>query len=244
MTKRRSLLALSIAMAVSGCSTVAGLKQDLASGYDAVAGTFTKQVDPVEEEKKKLPVYDGTCPPATIRPDLQRLVEFYDPKNPTDATRISEATIDAIVNTCRAQGDGIVMQIDLALTGRTGPKARSKSSDKPSFAYPYFVAVTDAQGNVISKEIFAASLAFGADQNKVSQNETIFQNMPVPDTAQGQSYSVIIGFQLTPEQLAYNEQHPAAATDADQAPAAASTPPAAAPKTLPAKKPAKPAGNS
>lgn len=198
------MLAFASLLALGGCSTLEGLKTDLASGFDSVSDKVASVVDP-DAERKKQPVYDGSCPQASLRPDLRRLVEFYDPDKPADAGKISEVTITNISNICRIENGALVMQIDLSLDGKTGPKARVKPNDKPSFAYPYFVAVTDPQGNVLSKEIFAASIAYGPAQNELKQTESIFQNMPFPDKTIGQTYSVIVGFQLTPEQLAYNQ---------------------------------------
>lgn len=194
-----------------------GLKDDLSRGYDSVTGTFAKAIDPVKEEKKKLPVYDGTCPQASVRQDLAHLTEFTDDSKPSDGTMISELEIAAIHNTCRTENGTIVMQIDLELAGRTGPKGRMQPGDKPSFAYPYFVAVTDAQGNVLSKEIFAASVSYGKDQTQIQQSENIFQNMPFPDSSSGETYAVIVGFQLTAEQLTYNQSHPRMATGSSPA---------------------------
>ncbi len=194
-------------LSIAGCSTFEGLKSDLSSGFKSASNTVANVVDP-DEEKKKLPVYDGSCPTVSARPDLRRLVEFYDPEKPVEATKISEITMTSVRNVCRIENGQLVMQIDFALEGNTGPKARVKPSDKPSFAYPYFVAVTDPQGNVLSKEIFASTVAYGSDQKELKQTESIFQNMPFPDATIGQSYSVVVGFQLTPQQLAYNQTNP------------------------------------
>ena len=205
-------LALISVLALGGCSTFEGLKEDLSKGYHSVAGTVsdvTSDITDPDAEKKKLPVYDGTCPAVSVRPDLRRLVEFYDPSKTSEAGKISEISIDAVRNVCRIENAQLVMQIDFSLSGKTGPKARVQPSDKPSFAYPYFVAVTDPQGNVLSKEIFAASVAYASDQKEIKQTESIFQNMPFPDSSIGQSYTVVVGFQLTPEQLAYNQANPA-----------------------------------
>lgn len=200
-------LLLAVLILLSGCSTFEGLKSDLTSGYNSIASAFDKAPPDPKEEKRKLPVYDGTCPPVSVRPDLSSLTEFYDPVSPSDKSKISEISITNVRGTCRVEKDGLVMQVDLSFAGRTGPKARAKSSDKPSFAYPYFVAVTDAQGIVISKEIFAASVSYGAEQNSLTLSESIFQSMPFPDPAAGKVYSVVVGFQLTPEQLSYNQTH-------------------------------------
>lgn len=201
-----SALVLASALALSACSTFEGLKNDLSSGYNSLTNSVASIAQPdANAERKKMPAYDGTCPPVSVRPDLKRLVEFTDEEKPTDSTKMSEVTINGVTNTCRVENGTIVMQIDIALYGQTGPKARVKPSDKPSFAYPYFIAVTDQTGNVVSKEIFAASLAYGANQKDINQTESVFQNIPVPDKEAGQNFNVIVGLQLTPQQLAYNQ---------------------------------------
>ncbi len=210
--KFNALLLVSV-LALTSCSTVSGLKNDLAVGYDKIAGVFHSPPDPVKEEKKKLPVYDGTCPPVTVRPDLARLVDFHDAAKTSASDKVSEVNIVDVKNVCRMEKETLLMQIDLTLSGRTGPKARIKSGDKPSFAYPYFVAVTDSQGTVVSKEIFAASLAYGATQNELAQGETVFQAMPFPGLTQGIAYNVVVGFQLTSDQLAYNQGNTLAHSD-------------------------------
>lgn len=181
-----------------------GLKQDIASGYNSVTGYISKMVDPVKEAKKQLPLYDGTCPVVTVRPDLAKLVDFANEANPSTGNISSEVWITGINNICRVEGETLVMQIDIALAGKTGPKGRIKPNDQPNFAYPYFVAVTDAQGNVLSKEMFAATMSYGRNQNETQGMESIFQNMPFPDTASGEIFNVVLGFQLNDVQLGYN----------------------------------------
>jgi predicted small secreted protein len=198
------LFALSL-ISLSGCATMNGLTSDVSTGWDKMANWVSPH-QAAKEEKKKLPVYDGTCPNVTVRPDLKHLVEFSDPAKPSDDTKISDVTIQNVENVCRIENSGLIMQLDISLYGQTGPKGRMKPGDKPSFAYPYFVAVTDEQGNVVSKEIFAASLAYGKEQKDINQTETVFQAMPFPDTGAGKMYNVIVGLQLTPEQLAYNQR--------------------------------------
>jgi predicted small secreted protein len=195
-------------LTLNACSTMQGLKHDLTSGYNAVTGQFAKWVDPETAAKMKLPVYDGTCPSVSVRPDLQRLVEFVNDAKPSDSTKISEVDILHVQNTCRVGQDALTMQIDITLAGKTGPKARVKSSDQPSFAYPYFIAVTDDTGTVLSKEIFAATLAYGKDKKELTQTENIFQNMPFPNKEDGRIYNVIVGFQLTEPQHEYNQKNP------------------------------------
>ncbi len=198
---------------------------DIKSGFESLTGGDDKTAADANG------VYNGQCPPVQARTDLKDLFDFYNPEKPSDASKISEIHITDVKNSCRVEGESLVMQIDLALTGKVGPKARVKATDKPSFAYPYFVAVTDADGVVVAKEIFAASIAYAPNQNEITQRESVFQTMPIPDEKKGQSYNVIVGFQLTPEQLAYNNSHtPQTAIAPAAAPVVQANPPPVAVK--------------
>ncbi len=208
----RSALSLTTIAMLAGCSTFAGLQDDFSKGYanlsESLGGVLSPPPDPVKEQKKRLPVYDGTCPQVSVRPDLARLVDFHTGDSHKESNIASEVEITNVRNTCRVENNALVMQIDIDLSGKTGPKARIKSNDQPNFAYPYFVAVTDSTGIVLSKEIFAAPVSYGRKENTNAHTETIFQNMPFPDASSGKTYNVIVGFQLDETQLAYNRTSP------------------------------------
>lgn len=108
--------------------------------------------------------------------------------------------------TCQSADTGMTAEIAINFDGALGPKARWKEGDEPSFAYPYFVAVTNAQGAVMSKEIFAASVSYGAKENTLRQVETISQALPGNALETPALYTIVLGFQLSDEQLAYNRQ--------------------------------------
>ncbi|PZQ46019.1 MAG: hypothetical protein DI551_06000 [Micavibrio aeruginosavorus] len=202
-------LALATLLCLSACETMQGWGDDISSGFDTLGEKVASLTDPIttaKAERHNLPVYDGSCPSVSVRPDLAHLTEFQKPESTAESTKVSEVDIMGVQNTCRVEGDHLVMQIDISLIGKTGPKARARATDKPSFAYPYFIAVTDEQGNVVSKEIFAVSLAYTAEQKDINQTESVFQSMPFPDTGAGKSYQVVLGFQLSDDQLAYNQR--------------------------------------
>jgi hypothetical protein len=211
MALKRILLILPI-LALGGCATWDALTNDISQGYQSVANYVEKKLDPIIEKKKTLPVYDGACPNVSTRADLAHLVDFNANGKAEPSNVTSEVTIKNVDNVCRVEGDSIAMQIDFVLEGKLGPKGRMKANDQPNFAYPYFVAVVDGHGQVIYKEIFAATIAYDRDEKRKSIKETIFQSMPFPDTGSGESYNVIIGFQLDDEQLAYNQKFAASAS--------------------------------
>lgn len=211
MVLNRILLILPI-LVLGGCATWDGLTSDLSTGYKSVASFVEKKLDPIIEKKKTLPLYDGACPNVSTRGDLAHLVDFHANGKAEPSNVSSEVTIKNVENVCRVEGDSIAMQIDFALDGKLGPKGRMKANDQPNFAYPYFVAVVDGNGKVIYKEIFAATIAYDRDEKRKSIKETIFQSMPFPDSGSGESYSVVLGFQLDETQLAYNQKYGTAYT--------------------------------
>lgn len=213
----RILLILPL-LALSGCATWDALTSDISHGYKSVANFVEKKLDPIIEKKKTLPVYDGACPSVSTRADLAYLVDFNANGKAEPSNVASEVTIKNVENVCRVEGDSIAMQIDFVLDGKLGPKGRMKANDQPNFAYPYFVAVVDGRGQVIYKEIFAATIAYGRDEKRKSIKETIFQSMPFPDSGAGESYSVVIGFQLDDEQLAYNQRYGTSASSSASRP--------------------------
>lgn len=73
---------------------------------------------------------------------------------------------------------------------------------------PYFVAII-SNGQVIAKEIFDLKLPFENGERKVMVKESIAHiDIPIASGHAPEDYSVTIGFQLTPEQAAYNRTAP------------------------------------
>lgn len=197
MKKFTSLLLLAV-LALGACETVEGFKRDTQALWD--------RLQPKTDQQSALltPVAAG-CPAISIMPDLKSLVEFRDPQNPLPANLISEFNMVGVQSECTQKGDQLAMEIQVVFTGKLGPKAKANKADKPSFAYPYFIAVTETDtGSVVAKEVFAASVSYGADQKDVKQIETITQNLPIKSKEDLRKYRVMVGFQLDENQLAYN----------------------------------------
>ena len=144
------------------------------------------------------------CPPVKITPDLQEIVEFPDLSNPSPKTEISRLRIRSVQRHCTYKEEELAVRLDISFDGRLGPKARIRETDKPSYAFPYFVAVSGPDGNILAKGLFAASVSYGAEENEISRTDTITQRMPLNEDGSLPDYTILIGFQLAEEQLAYN----------------------------------------
>lgn len=121
--------------------------------------------------------------------------------NPKDV--LVEARITNTRGGC-SYGDGsVTMDVNVEFTAWRGPAAWLEK-DVP---VQYFVAVTDAQDRILNKATFDVKMP--VPRLQVTPRETIQepleQVIPVSSPAEGGSYKVMIGFQLTPQQLEFNK---------------------------------------
>lgn len=198
------------ALLLGGCQTLEGIQRDLGSFGSAINEKAAALSATDEEEtagaegQMQASTASDICPDIMIDPQLDSMTEFFDAKKPSDDTKISEIKIVRTQSECESDGEYLTMRIDMHFEGSLGPKARRKEGDRPFFAYPYFVTVTDIQGNELASELFAASVTYDADQQSMALIDTIRQRLPLNDDGSVPSYQIQIGFQLTEDQLFYN----------------------------------------
>ena len=110
--------------------------------------------------------------------------------------------IQGVRGFCRYVGTNpITMEIEIDFAFGKGPKATASSR-----TYPVFVTVTRRDRSVLAKEKFDIQVAWPAGSDVVRYTETI-PGIVIPranETISGSNFEVIVGFDLTPEQLAYN----------------------------------------
>jgi len=209
---RRIIFLLPILL-LTACQTWTAAKNDISQ---IISPPATREIPPSTEnpDAPMAAMAAGVtvpCPSVRIMDDLKNAIEFTDMAHPSDKTEVGRLSMSDIQVTCQSASAGMVAEITIHFEGTLGPKARWKDGDEPSFAYPYFVAVTNPQGTVLSKEIFAASVSYGAQENALRQVETISQALPGNALETPALYTIVLGFQLSDEQLAHNRQKLAAA---------------------------------
>lgn len=90
--------------------------------------------------------------------------------------------------------------------------------------FEYFVSIVDAQQNILTKRTYRIPFEFGPRLQALTKQDELIENLPLRDTGTGGNYAVVVGLQLTPEQLQFNR--------ASTRPPSMSIPPSV---TLPAK---------
>ncbi len=146
------------------------------------------------------------CPKIEIVDDLSSISDFIDPKSSDPKNLISRVDVQNAQTSCDLSSKTAIVDLKITFNGELGPKGRKQKTDKPFFSFPYFVAVTTPSGKILAKEIFAASMTFNANEDTHTYHENLRQIIPIPNEKQARFFKVLIGFQVTPDQLEYNRQ--------------------------------------
>ena len=143
------------------------------------------------------------CPQVTIINELAALHQFTNPAKPSPAGSISSIMMSHLDTNCTYNRNNVVVELNLTFEGTLGARAKVWNTDRASFAYPYFLAITTPSGTIAAKEIFAIAFSYDKNQDTVSRTERIRQIIPLNGDYSARN-SILIGFQLTGEELAYN----------------------------------------
>lgn len=140
------------------------------------------------------------CPQASVLFDAARLVNFHGGDSIQNVGFTAE--IAGVRSFCEYEdGEPIISDLEVEFAFGRGAAATGSS-----YAYPYFVAVTRRGTAVIAKETFAIEAEFPSDRNIVYGSDRI-QRITIPrasDDIQGQNFEIVVGFELSQEQLEWN----------------------------------------
>lgn len=148
------------------------------------------------------PSPQGPCPTVSIVGDAARLTQYREGPG-RDLTDVRyRAEISNVQFSCRYRRDGgltAALAIDIVAT--RGPAAEDGSGN-----FPFFVAIADSRQNILAKEVFDSAIEFAPRQRRAGVREEIDQELPLAGEDSGANYEVLVGFQLTAEQLEQNRR--------------------------------------
>ena len=140
-----------------------------------------------------------TCPAATTVPDLQTIARVA-PSGKDDDIQ-SAGRIAAVRSSCKQEDAGVATDLSIDFSAlRTGPSVKH-------IDLPYFVAIADATGNILGKQIFAIGLDFPGDTPTIKTTEKVTAHLPLKNPQLGDVYTIIVGFQLTKSEVDFNRAH-------------------------------------
>ncbi|KCZ52845.1 hypothetical protein [Hyphomonas pacifica] len=142
----------------------------------------------------------GPCPPVAALYDSARYVEFDGEGKLYTNIEYTGEIIGARLY-CRYVGDNpLEAEIEVDFAFGKGPAATSDDH-----VYPYYVAVTRRNGKVLAKKYFSVSADFNG--GKLDGKTEVVNKIKIPrvdESISGSNFEVIVGYDLTPEQLEFN----------------------------------------
>jgi hypothetical protein len=144
----------------------------------------------------------GPCPNAFALHDAARVVEFRDPGVESYENVAYTAEIQAVRTFCRYVDDRpIRAELELEIGFGRGPAATENDHD-----YGFWVAVTRTDVAVLDKQETRIHVNFPRGEDRVYLRRRI-EGIVIPraeESTSGTNFEILVGFDLTPEQLEFN----------------------------------------
>lgn len=145
----------------------------------------------------------GPCPTALSLYDAHRVVNFHGDDIAYGNVGFTGEILN-VVGFCEytdRNASPIEMDMGIRMAFGRGPAAEGRTH-----TYHYFVAVTRKDLVVIEREVYPVTVTFppGEDRVEILQE---FENIEIPradETTSGANFEIIVGFELTDEQLEFN----------------------------------------
>lgn len=202
--KLRAFAVLSLSLlALAGCSSSRGRTIEMPGGVmpeeapDQRPPNFWERMVGVDDRPNV-----GPCPLMGVLYDSARVVDFAAPNEQRYANIEYTGEMQGVRGLCRyVDADPITMSLDIDMAFGRGPAA---TSDRQT--YRYWVAVTRRGVAPIEKVYFDIDVRFPRDEIVVTRRETIERIVIPRATADlsGENFEILVGFELTPEQLQFN----------------------------------------
>lgn len=195
-------LALSV-LFVTACDVA---REKIATTLDTMSEI---SIPSVSEEIGQKPMSDrllgkGACPKVEVVADLARHFDFLDSSHPDGSSVLSKAALMKTASACDYGPKSVTVDMNLEVYGIITPLGLYKNPGGTSIAYPFFVAVVEPGGGIMTKELFTAPLPYAPGRDQQTYSQKFRQIIPLANRENGKSYKIMIGFQLSKPQLDYN----------------------------------------
>ncbi len=145
-----------------------------------------------------------SCPTLTLPADLADLTRYREGA-PTDlSTVVLDARITAVDASCRRgrRDQSVDATISMRFQLDRGPAAPSRAVQ-----IPWFLALLDKDNNVVNRQSFILPAQFGANTTRAAvSSQPVEISFPVGQERRVQDYRIMVGFQLTQDELALNRR--------------------------------------
>lgn len=141
------------------------------------------------------------CPRVSILNEANRVVVYRDGPGRDLIDVRNEAQIGNISWSCKYSKEQVTVLANISILAQRGPASQS-----PEGQFSFFVAITEGGRDILAKEVFQTTVPFPAGRTQAGVFEEIEQIIPLASETDGPNYEIIVGFQLSEDQLEHNRR--------------------------------------
>jgi hypothetical protein len=139
------------------------------------------------------------CPTPLIAPDLDAAASLRAGGSGPADIRYGIRFMSVKTN-CRTEKIGLSADTHVTFVAARSDQTVSHGE------FAYFVAVADTQRNILTKKEYTVSFDFVPRQKQLQISDQVAVGLPLRDLSDGAKYIIIVGLQLSPEQLDFNRR--------------------------------------
>lgn len=149
---------------------------------------------------------EQVCPRVAVLTDAGTLTEFASPAGRDILDIDFQGDIADIVASCEYSDDKKNRQLAMQVSPVFSVTRGAANTDRTA-RFTYFVSVVRGE-QILTKQEFETSTEFAGNRTRVvfQDSDPVTIDIPLPHRAAEYEYQVLLGFQLTPEQLEYNKK--------------------------------------
>lgn len=142
------------------------------------------------------------CPAVAVVSGTGTLTMFQDGPGRDTSDIVFRAEIGNVSLSCKKTRGGLRTSLTFDISAYGGPADVNQTA-----SVPFFVAVTLGNERVLSKRIFSSEHYFPSVGDVSSFSEEVIEFIPLFEGRVTRDYEILVGIQVTPENLEYNLLH-------------------------------------
>ena len=181
----RSGLVLAVGLVLAGCGAYDSMRESIMG--------------------KEIPL---ACPRVSLLPAGASLTRFLPGPGRDIIDIVYQVEIRDILRSCEYDIDDdtkagtVTVELFVLVGAERGAADRERKA-----AFQYFVAVTDSNKTVLNKNAFDATVTFPGNRSKVDWTDKgVKLNIPLKAGQNGSNFEIIVGFQMSREEMEFNSR--------------------------------------
>ena len=143
----------------------------------------------------------GLCPQTAILDDPSQIVRFKPESEKGPGDLLFHIRIKTFSGECDFDEKEIAMDLRIAMEALRGP-----ANDKGRAEFAYFVAVLGLDKKILVRQDFPLIVEFEGNDTEANFTEAVTVYIPRRKNDSTSDYLVYLGYEMTPEELAYNRR--------------------------------------